>query len=289
MAKRGVYRTKDYWTDEQLRIEAAPFTRRIDFKKHNNKAYNIARKRGKVYMDALCLHMDPPMTARYTDEELRTVALLCTSRGEFCEKHQNEYQAAHKRGKEFLDSISDHMPPLVHSAYTDEELVTIALLYDREVDFKNGHSGAYSASYNRGSEFLKKICSHMKKGTSKPEETIIEAIKNYFPSAKKFLATKLNIPGKEYIKKLEVDVLVEELGKAIEYDGTYHHSYEGLKRGHPTWRDEDIRNYHQIKDDAFKAIGIDIFRITQDEWKKDPEACIKRCLDFLRNSEQKVA
>ena len=78
-----------------------------------------------------------------------------------------------------------------------------------------------------------------------------------------------------------MDILVEELGKAIEYDSTRFHSFEGLKRGHPTWPDEDIKNYHQIKDNAFLELGIKVLHVTQDEWYKNKEACIQRCLEFL--------
>ena len=121
----------------------------------------------------------------------------------------------------------------------------------------------------------------MKWGQSKPEKTILKEIQEHFPAAKKFLATKLSIPGANYIKKLEVDILVKELGLAIEFDGRYHHSLEGLKRGHPTWKLKDIKRYHEIKDAAFLALGIKILHIKDREWKENPQFCLQRCLDFL--------
>jgi hypothetical protein len=289
MTRKNKYRPKEYWTYEVLKACAIPFTRRIDFKKGDNRAYNIARKRGPEFMDLVCSHMDLPLTAAYADEELLLAAKSYNSRNDFLNGDPNAYHAAHKRGKEFIDSICIHMELLVRRAYTDEELNTIALQYERAVDFKNGNSGAYSCAYDRGPEFLKKICSHMKKGGSKPEKIILEEVQKYFPTAKKFRVTKLKIPGKEYIKTLEVDVLVPELGLAIEFDGRYHHSLAGLKRGHPTWPQKHIVIYHEIKDAAFLELGIRILHIKGAEWAIDPQECIRRCLDFLEIKEIKVA
>src|ERR1035437_874038 len=278
---RQKYVPKSYWTDEVLRASATPYSRRMDFKLKNNRAYNKAIKRGKEFMDSICSHMDPPLTAAYGDEELANAAKLHKTRRDFEKYNTNEYHAAHKRGKEFLDMVCSHIIPVLHHTYTDDELREIALLYGRMVDFKNKNSGAYSAAYDRGLGFLKNICSHMKRGISEPERALLGAIQEYFSDAKKFRATKLKISGKEYIKTLEVDILVKELGKAIEYDGGWHHSFEGLKRGHPTWPVSDIAQYHEIKDSAFLALGIEILHIKQSEWKLNKEDCIQKCLNFL--------
>ena len=47
------------------------------------------------------------------------------------------------------------------------------------------------------------------------------------------------------------------------------------------WSDEDIRNYHEIKDSWFASNGIQILHIKEEDWIQDKEACIKKCLDFL--------
>lgn len=278
---RRKYIPKESWTDDMLKSAAAPYNRRIDFKNGDRRAWNIARKKGADFMDIICSHMDPPKTKAYSDEELIVAASLHMSRSNFEKYNRNEYHAAHKRGKEFLDRICSHMLLLVRRGYKDEELYLIALQYEREVDFKNGHSGAYSAAYDRGPEFLKKICSHMKRGNSKPEKTILEEVRKYFPSAKKFMATKLNVPDIDYIKRLEVDILIPELGLAIEYDGRYHHSLKGLARGHPTWKLEHLKKYHEIKDRAFLALGIKILHIKDKDWRENSQNCIDKCLSFL--------
>jgi uncharacterized protein (DUF488 family) len=47
------------------------------------------------------------------------------------------------------------------------------------------------------------------------------------------------------------------------------------------WSDDDIRNYHEIKDDWFASKGIKILHIKEEDWIADKEICIQRCLKFL--------
>ena len=75
--------------------------------------------------------------------------------------------------------------------------------------------------------------------------------------------------------------MVKSLNRAIEYDGDHFHSLEGLKRGHPTWKKEHLKKYHEIKDKAFLALGIQILHIKEGDWKEDKEKCISKCLKFL--------
>jgi len=47
------------------------------------------------------------------------------------------------------------------------------------------------------------------------------------------------------------------------------------------WSDNDIHNYHQLKDDWFATKDIQILHIKEEDWNVDREGCIKRCLNFL--------
>ena len=69
----------------------------------------------------------------------------------------------------------------------------------------------------------------------------------------------------------------------IEFDGTYTHSFDYMRKDRKIelWSDDDLRNYHDLKDKYFLSIGIKVFHIKEADWDLDPEACIKRCLDFL--------
>ena len=46
-------------------------------------------------------------------------------------------------------------------------------------------------------------------------------------------------------------------------------------------------NYHTIKDRAFLSKGIQILHIEEKDWNSDKEACIEKCLEFLRGENVK--
>ena len=91
----------------------------------------------------------------------------------------------------------------------------------------------------------------------------------------------VKIKNRPNIHGFEIDVFVPRLNKGIEYDGSWPHSFEGLKRGRSKWSDDDIQNYHKLKDDWFASKGIKILHIKEKDWKKDKQACIDKCLKFL--------
>lgn len=122
-------------------------------------------------------------------------------------------------------------------------------------------------------------------GISKAEIELSDAIKKVHSDVRKKRDRKVKIECKPYIKGFEIDIFIPALNKGIEFDGTYYHSFDRM-RADPDkikWSDDDIRNYHPIKDSWFSSIGIQILHIKEVDWNMDKEACIKRCLDFLAN------
>jgi hypothetical protein len=217
-------------------------------------------------------------TFKWTEDEIYKEALKYTDKRSFKKGTPRAYDIACNRG--ILDIICAHMPRVSNKAYTSEELYSIANKYSTLKEFRDNHQGAYVVAVRR--DDWDQIRSHMKRSPiSSPEKILLNEIQKYFPNAKKFRAKKLEIPGKKYIKTLEVDILVKESGRAIEFDGKWHHSLEGLRRGHPTWPEEDLKKYHDIKDDAFLSLGIKILHIKEEEWKKNKQMCVSKCLEFL--------
>ena len=123
----------------------------------------------------------------------------------------------------------------------------------------------------------------MTEGTnaSVAELNLFEIIKSIYPKAQKLVDRKGSVNGKPHIHGFHIDIYVPELRKGIEYDGKFHHSFEGLKRGRPNWPDEDIKIYHELKNAWFASKGIKILHIRESDWKVDKQTCIKRCLEFL--------
>lgn len=266
------------WTLEKLQIEALKYYTLSEFNYNSKGAYLSAHRRGLLIQ--ICLHMKPSATKAHTNQEIFDEALKYKTPTEFQKNSKGYYLAAYRRG--ILVQALTHMTRIHHPKYSVKELKEEALKYNTKTGFMMESSGAYAASLNSG--YHEEICSHMKFSLSLPENFLIREIQKYYPTARKFRATKLNIPEKKYIKTLEVDILIKELGKAIEFDGRYHHSFEGLKRGHPTWPEEDLRDYHKIKDQAFLSLGIQILHIKEVDWKLNKQACIDKCLKFLENS-----
>ncbi len=126
-------------------------------------------------------------------------------------------------------------------------------------------------------------CGSCSANTSIAELELFNAVKIVFTNTKKLKDTKAMILGKPYIKGFDIDIFVPELDKGIEFDGTYWHSFEAMRKNKKKsiWSDEDIRNYHQLKDSWFASKGIQILHIKEEDWNLDKEACIKRCLEFL--------
>ena len=139
--------------------------------------------------------------------------------------------------------------------------------------------------YIRWNDFIKgvrcPICQN--KGTSKPEQELLSILKTFFPNLikKTFLVSVL---GKPHIQRFQVDIFNPDTNLGIEYDGQYHHSEEFLIKNKTQygWSIEDAKNYHSIKDAALQNChDIKIIHIKGDDWKKNKQACIAKCLDFL--------
>lgn len=112
------------------------------------------------------------------------------------------------------------------------------------------------------------------------ENNLMSYIKELFPKAQRISLENKN--SKYVAKRFCLDIYIPELRKGIEFDGDYWHSNKGLKRGRPSWTDEQIENYHELKDSFFKEKGIDIFHVKEKDWTLQKHQCIKKVLEFLK-------
>ena len=273
-------------TLETLQIRALKFSNRNDFQNNDIGAYQSAQKMG--LLEKICFHMSPSATEPYTFEEILIEAKKFKTRKEF-QKGSPAYKAAWKRG--ILDEICAHMPKHVDQSgknnvcykWEDDAVEQEALKFSTRSDFKFGSPKAYDVAIQR--KMMDKICTHMKKSinVSKPEQELSNILKESYPSITTFRLRNVNIPNKPHIRGLYLDIYVPELKKAIEFDGTYWHSFEGLKRSRPNWTDEEIISYHPIKDRWFSEKGIHILHIGEENWNTNKEACVQRCLLFLKS------
>jgi len=268
------------WNLDSLTLVAQKYSDRNSFQKNDWKAYRAATKMG--LLDTITQHMDRLKAPAnfWTREKLQEEALKYTTKKDFFEKSTVAYCKA--LNLNILDEISSHMTILWQRKWDDKEKVKEkALKYKTRKEFAQKSSGAYARAIRNG--YLDECCSHMQKSatSSAPELDLFSTIKSRFPKAQKFRDANVKIPNKPHIKKFDMDVYIPELRKGIEFDGGYWHSFVGLKRGRPTWPEEDLQNYHQLKDEYFKSKGIEIFHIKEEEWLKNKETCLKNLWKFL--------
>jgi hypothetical protein len=120
-------------------------------------------------------------------------------------------------------------------------------------------------------------------GTSKAEIELTDAVKLIIPEIKK-ARFKVNIPTKPYMKRFEADILNPKTNRAVEYDGEFQHSFQYMRKSKKKrfWSDDEIHNYHEIKDSFFLNYqGIEVLHIKQEDWKRDKQACIQLAIAFL--------
>lgn len=275
------------WDFEKLQKEALKYETRREFKFKDYRAYGAAVNWN--ILNLICSHMPSASNREHTDEEIRTEALKYTSRTQFARRGKGFYLSARRKGKEFLSKICSHMPKRVDTKgknscrfkWTNEALILEAKKYSTITSFRTSNPSAYSLSYSRG--ILKLVCCHMKpsRGASIAEKELFDKIKDVYPDTKTLRDTKAFFLDKPHIHGFDLDIFIPNLMKAIEFDGTYWHSEIGLKQSRKHWPDEDIKNYHQLKDDHFLSKNIKILHIKEEDWIKDKELCVRKCLSFL--------
>ncbi len=216
--------------------------------------------------------------ARWSDAGLAAMALPFLTRIDFLEKEPQAYQAAYKR--EILDQICSHMEGQRVSP-TNEELAAEALKHETRLGFQTNSNPNYQMAQHRG--ILEDICKHMKRSVSvsSQERFLFNIIKDLYPETRKLSDRKVKIEGKSHIKGFDIDIYVPGLSRGIEFDGKYWHSFKKMRENKKNWPDEDVRNYHEIKDDWFASKGIRVLHIKEEDWKKDKEKCIVACIEFL--------
>lgn len=226
------------------------------------------------------------MKNKWTFEQLKYLASVCSSRSELQRTNMKAYKVAAKRG--ILDEIFSHLPKINQFKdknhrfkWSDKKLEEEALKYNSRIDFFEKSGSAYSIAANRN--MLDRICSHMKDGSnvSRQELSLLLELIDKYPTAKKAHFRKIEIKDKPHIRGFDIDIYVQELRKGIEFDGRYFHSLAGLKRSRPNWPEEDLKNYHEIKDNYFKSIDICILHIKEKDWLKNKQKCLMAALNFL--------
>jgi hypothetical protein len=276
------------WTKEKVAEEALKYNKKTDFRNNSLGAYQAAL--ANEWIKDVCGHMQVLLQS-YTTESLMDIFKDCKNKKEAMAKNRNAYVAVKHRKIQSI--VFAHMPKRIDKSGRNspfykgenEELHLIAKKYNNRITFLTEDAAVYQRAYKRG--ILDKVCSHMqssKRGTSVPERNLFDIIKKIYPTTKKIRDMSVKIEGKPYIKGFDIDIFVPELKKGIEFDGKYFHSPERLISRHENWPKEDALNYHELKDFHFASKGIQVLHVKEEDWIEDRESCIKKCFDFLGES-----
>jgi hypothetical protein len=123
------------------------------------------------------------------------------------------------------------------------------------------------------------------RGTSIPEIELTNILIEQIPHLIK-RSFKINIPNKPHVHGFQIDIYDPKTKRGIEYDGQYYHSEEYLIETKTAigWPLEDAKNYHSLKDSSLMSLhGITLLHIKGEDWELDKQACVQRCLDFLKS------
>ena len=268
-------------TDEMLAVEARKFLTKTDFSKNSNAAYKAAWRRGPKFLDEICSHMEILWAPKWnTIEEVQEEALKYDERTSFARGSAGAYDKAQREG--WLDIVCSFMGQKTNEMYSYEEVALEAKRFLTKQAFRKNSPGMWEAVWRRFD--YKEICSHMKRSgdVSFKEQQLMDRIKPIFVSAKTLKDRRVSVAGKPWIKGFDIDIYVPEQKLGIEFDGEHWHSFKQLRKRLKKWPDEDVRNYHDLKDAWFwTSKGIRVYHVDERDWDLDPEACIKRCFEFL--------
>ena len=125
-------------------------------------------------------------------------------------------------------------------------------------------------------------------GTSKPEQELTKILLEKNPNLIK-RSFSIKIKNKPHIHRFQVDIFDPITKRGIEYDGEWHHSEEYLIQSKTKigWPIEDAINYHSIKDSSLmEYYNISLLHIKGEDWVKDKQSCINKCLEFLNSNKE---
>jgi hypothetical protein len=153
-------REKMRWTDQELADEAAKYSVIKDFRTQSPEAYSTASRRGLLTQLTQNMERTGKIPYFFDDKDLAQEALKYDTLKDFRTQSERHYQAALKRGLDFLNRITSHMERGTRD-WTDEELAQEASKHDKLSHFRVQNPAAYQSAYARG--ILDQITGHMDK------------------------------------------------------------------------------------------------------------------------------
>ena len=276
---RMVPRPPTKWTKDAVLADAKKYQTKSDWM-NSSVGYKIARKKG--WLRESCSHM-PSTKKKWSDHDLISQAQQFKHISDWRAASGSLYHCATRRDI-YRDCVK-HMidKPVWNLVWTKESVLKEALRFKTLRDWRIKSDSSYqSASRNN---WLDEATKHMKRSgpTSQPEQQLQALIKAKYPKAQTNFKIRLKKPLHGHIHGFELDIYIPELRKGIEFNGTYWHSFKGLRKGRNHWPEPLLKSYHSIKREFFQSHGIEYMEIWEQDWERDSDTVVKQALQFLGN------
>jgi hypothetical protein len=272
---------RGYWTLKKCQTVSKKFKTVSEWQREHAASYLAAYR--NEWIEPCSSHMSSTQNPKryWTKGKCLAKASLYSSRSEWKRSDSRSFRAAEDNS--WIDECARHMKRL-HAPkgyWTLERCKAEARKYTSSSEWDENHAASYQAATS--SKWLTECCAHMTSlgSSSAGEQSLIKTIQQHFPKAHKALIGKRS--KGEYGKMFELDIYVPEKRKGVEFNGTYWHSENGLRRGRPKWPSKMIKNYHKLKREFFRQRKIDYIEVTDAEWNADKESVIRKILDFLNS------
>jgi hypothetical protein len=271
-------KSRRYWTPYRCFKEASKYQTKKEWRLNNESSYKAALEQNIIQICSA--HMKPlpkGLPRRFTLEECKKIASQFKTRQEWRKKHPKSYKCAAQAG--WYEECVKSIPKTRGLWNTIEKCKNESIKYKSRGEWRRKSPSSYTYASRKG--WLNLCCEHMV--SSNREDSIEFEIKKivkekYFSANSKRFAVKDN---KFYAKYFEIDIFIPELNKGIEFDGKYWHSFKSLKKRFPKWPENAIKNYHQIKDEFFKTLNIEILHIKEEDWLLNKEKEIQKIMSFI--------
>ncbi len=264
---------------EVVLLDASKYPSISEWSKNSRSCYVVASRNG--WLKEISVNMGRKRKTVWTESEIVIDAAKYKKMKDWIANSSSAYQAAWKMG--IIEKIKINMLPRSRSdvIWCRESILADSSRYKTKSEWENNSPSAYNASRKLG--IYQEATKHMPawSAQSVPEIEIMTHISKIFSDAQKKMFK--NDDKNFSFWGLELDIFIPSINKGIEFDGTYWHSFEGLKESRPKWPEKDLLNYHKLKDDWFASRGIRILHIKEKDWNHNKKAQLSKIDDFLRN------
>jgi hypothetical protein len=157
----------NYWTEDDLRVEATKYKTKKEFRLKNPQAYSASLRNGEDFHNEITSHMEVSQKD-WTDENLRKEVSKYDNLADFTKFSESAYQILKKKGKKYFEEVTKNLNRTI--SWTDEMIKDEALKYKTRGEFQKGSNVAYQLAKSR--KILDDVCSHMERAGSKYKRLI---------------------------------------------------------------------------------------------------------------------